>query len=172
MPVTFVHAKYRSRVLARSIARILRSSHLCSLATLTSSGRPHINTAFYCVDSRFRFFFISDTSSRHGRNLARTPQAAMTIFDSAQRWGAPLHGIQLFGTCRRVRQPALADHADRCYRSHFPAYARWCRTLNSTAVAELASSYFVFIPRTLTLFDERRFGEEIFLRVRIRRGDA
>jgi len=98
----------------RSLFRILRENVLCSMATVATGNRAHINTAYFCYSRALELFFLSDPGSLHCRNLAEHPSMAMTIFRSAQAWGNPDRGVQLFGTCREAKGPH-ARNAERLY---------------------------------------------------------
>src|SRR5205814_6810141 len=86
----------------RSIVRILRTNTLCSLATVTANRRAHINHVYFCYSGDFAFYFLSDPSSQHCRNLKTNASMAITVFGSAQKWGGADRGVQLFGRCREA----------------------------------------------------------------------
>src|SRR2546425_8327433 len=96
------------------------------MATLDPRNRPHINTAYFCYRGLddLEIFFLSDTKSRHCRNLSRNPSMAMTIFRTNQPWDAPGRGLQLFGTCSQT-EGQLAREAERANAKRFPSYVRW-----------------------------------------------
>src|SRR2546426_12332246 len=83
----------------KSVLRILRENALCSMATVARGDRAHINTAYFCYSPAVEVYFLSDASSTHCCNLEKNPSMAITIFRSAQVWGRPDRGLQLFGTC-------------------------------------------------------------------------
>src|SRR2546423_12733780 len=89
--------RFSSVQLERVARRLINGSPLCSLATVTPSGRAHINHMYFAWDDRFDLFWISDPDSIHSRNLVKNRSAAVTIYASNQVWGRPDRGIQLFG---------------------------------------------------------------------------
>jgi uncharacterized protein YhbP (UPF0306 family) len=136
--------------------RLMNASPLCSLATVSSGGRAHINHMYFAWTDRFEIIWISDPDSRHSRNLSANPSAAVTIYDSHQTWGKPDRGIQLFGTAR-IPAGRLAEEAQRVYGRRFRDY---------DADAEGLPVY-RFAARTVKLFDERELAPVMFVSARV-----
>src|SRR5438309_6451637 len=78
------------------MVRILKANRLCSIATVASGNRAHINTAFFAYSPSLGLSFLSDPDSLHSRHLSARPSVAMTVFDSRQSWDDPGRGLQLF----------------------------------------------------------------------------
>lgn len=149
-----------------SVLRILTRTKLCSIATVASGNRPHINTAFFAFSGDFELYFLSDPVSLHSRSLSRNPAMAMTVFDSSQEWEAPGRGVQLFGVCHRVRGEA-ERRAIQVYGSRFPAYVRWMKGMaevNEGQANRLRSyALFRFLPNRVKVLDEKEFGGAVFV---------
>lgn len=126
---------------------------LCSLATVSSGGRSHINHMYFAWSDRFDIFWISDPDSIHSRNLVRNSSAAITIYDSHQTWGRPDRGTQLFGTAGITKN----RDARRIYGARFRDY---------DAESDDLPTY-RFRARRVKLFDERLLapGTLVFARV-------
>src|SRR5438876_11723295 len=105
------------------MSRILKANRLCSIATVASGNRAHINTAFFAYSPSLELYFLSDPDSLHSRNLSARPSMAMTIFDSRQSWDDPGRGIQLFGTGRKTRGIEAA-RAERTFDEGVPSFVR------------------------------------------------
>jgi len=133
--------------------RLMNASSLCSLATVTRSGRAHINHMYFAWTDRYEVFWYSDEDSVHSRNLARNPSAAITIYDSHQVNGRPDRGVQLFGSAGI----ATGDEARRVYTRKF-------RGLDPSGYTA-----YRFRPRTVKLFDEPAFGPATFVTARVTR---
>jgi len=140
--------------------RLLNASTLCAVATVSGSGRAHVHTAYFAWTPEFDIVWLSEPSARHSRNLRANPSAAISVYDSSQTWGKSDRGIQLFGSGRELVDRA-AGEAEGVYAERFPALAR--RDL-------VAYRFYRFRPRRMKLFDERVFGEGIFVTATIRRG--
>lgn len=172
MSVRLVTSRYPVSRVLRSALRILRANRLCSIATVTAGNRAHIHTAYFCYSGDLEVFFLSDPDSQHCRNLARNSSAAITIFSTAQKWGGPDRGIQLFGSCQEARG-RQATKAARLYGKRFPAYSLAMRgQMREEKVRSLGlGSYrlFRFRPMELKILDESDFGDAVFVTAAVRR---
>lgn len=151
----------------RSLFAILESQRLCSIASVTPARKAHIHTAYFCYSEQLELYFLSHPDSTHCRNLVLNPSIAMTIFSSAQRWGSPDRGAQLFGACR----PATGSQARQAaglYGARFPAFTAWHAALRKD---DIGSTYrfYRFLPAQLKLLDEKNFGGGVFASARVRR---
>jgi hypothetical protein len=144
-----------------SVLGILGNNVLCSIATVSSGGRPHISTAYFCVSPALELYFLSHPRSLHCRNLAARPAAAIAVFSSSQGWGGHDRGLQLFGTCGLATGPR-ASEAERLYGARFPPFAAWRSGLSP---GEVASEYrfYRFVTRRLKLLDEETLGDALFV---------
>jgi len=140
--------------------RLLNASTLCAVATTSGSGRAHVHTAYFAWTSEFDIVWLSEPSARHSRNLLANPSAAIAVYDSNQTWGKSDRGVQLFGSGRELTGRA-AREAEDVYVERFPAFPR--RDLG-------AYRFYRVRPRRMKLFDERVFGEGVFVTATIRRG--
>ncbi|TMC53914.1 MAG: pyridoxamine 5'-phosphate oxidase family protein [Chloroflexi bacterium] len=145
----------RLEVVAR---RLMGTSPLCSLSTVSYGGRAHINHMYFAFTDRFEVVWISDPDSIHSRNLVRNRSAAVTVYDSHQTWGKPDRGIQLFGTAG-VTSGRVADAAHRVYGRRFRDY---------DSEAEGLPAY-RFKARTVKLFDERTLAPITLVSARVTR---
>jgi len=154
----------------RSVFAILESNVLCSIATVTPEGHPHINSAYFGYSDDLELYFLSHPGSLHCRNLSRNASMAMTVFNSAQRWTEPGQGLQLFGTGARADGRAAED-AERIYGRRFPAYASWKAAL---AADDLSREYrfYRFDVGTVRILDEKNLGDAVWVRVSVRRGES
>jgi len=151
----------------RSFSRILVDSVLCSIATVSPHGRAHINTAYFSFTRNFDLYFLSHPASAHCRNLAANPSMAMAVFSSQQSWGGPDRGLQLFGSCHQARG-AQAKRAARSYGGRFRKYETWKSRPKADDPTREYRLY-RFVPKHVKVFDEKAFGEAVFVRVRIER---
>src|SRR4051812_42116476 len=95
---------FPSARLIKTLSRIIKSTQLCSMATTNADGTAHINTAFFCYDQNLNIYFVSDWHTKHCRNFVERPKTALTIFDSHQRWGTALRGMQFFGKASKAKE--------------------------------------------------------------------
>jgi len=137
--------------------QLLEASTLCAIATVTRSGRAHVNTAYFAWSRAFEIVWLSEPGATHSRNLRANPSTAIAVYDSGQTWGKPDRGIQLFGTAREVAGED-AEQAEALYTRRFPAYAK-------TDLG--AYRFYRFTPRRLKLFDEPALGTATFVTARV-----
>jgi uncharacterized protein YhbP (UPF0306 family) len=160
-----VRRSYADPRVQKSMFRILRENVLCSISTVAPGNRAHINTAYFCYSPDLELYFLSEVDSVHCRNLERNASMAMTIFRSAQVWGLPSRGIQLFGRAHPAKG-VHAETAERLYGRRFPAYLRYTRSTRAKdrgMGAQLRSyRFYRFVPRTVKILDEAEFGGGVF----------
>jgi uncharacterized protein YhbP (UPF0306 family) len=151
----------KRRVAATRIAttarELLDASTLCTIATVTSSGRAHINTAYFAWSSDLEIVWLSEPRATHSRNLRANSSAAIAVYDSRQTWGEPDRGIQLFGSAHET-EGEQADKAQTLYAKRFPRFAD---------IDLSAYRFYRFRPRRLKLFDERTLGRATFVTARV-----
>lgn len=145
----------------RTMARILKKTELCAMATVAGNGRAHVNTAYFTHSNALELYFLSHPTSRHCRNLEANPTMAIAVFDSAQTWGELDRGLQLFGTCREARGVA-ARTAERTYGRRFKPYAGWKAEIDDTDAA-WEYRFYRFVAKRVKVFDEREFGGAVFV---------
>ncbi len=136
----------------RSIAeQLLEASTLCSISTVSASGRAYVNTAYFAWAPDLRIVWLSEPRAQHSRNLRANSSAAIAVYDSNQTWGKPDRGIQLFGSVR-------LGEDDSVYAARFRDYEGF----DAYRVYEL-------VPGRMKLFDERALGAATFVIARVGR---
>jgi uncharacterized protein YhbP (UPF0306 family) len=158
----------QAELLRASIFRILSNNMLCSIATVTPEGRPHINTAYFSYSDALELIFLSHPDSMHCRNLSGDSSIAMAVFSSAQQWIDPGQGIQLFGTCEQT-SGSFVDKAERSYAKRFDAYTSWKEKLKGDDLAR-QYRFYLFLVTGVKILDERAFGDAVFVRASVQRG--
>jgi general stress protein 26 len=148
--------RYSSDRLEKVAQRLMNAAPLCSLATASAGGKPHINHMYFAWGGTFNVFWISDADSIHSRNLVRNHAAAVTVYDSHQTWGKPDRGMQLFGTAGVVTGRA-AGEAATAYSARFKDFDPDGSDL----------PYYRFRPRTVKLFDERSLDPGTLVTARV-----
>ena len=146
----------RLAVIAR---RLLDESKLCAIATVSSRGRAHINTAYFAWGTRYEIVWLSAPDATHSRNVRATGSAAVAVFRSTQTWGGSDRGIQVFGRARELRGRVSLE-AERLYAKRFRAYE-----------GDLpAFRFYRLATRRMKLFDERVLGGGTFVTVSVQHG--
>jgi len=159
MPIERSSKHPPSSRLAAIARRLLDESKLCAIATVSSGGRAHINTAYFAWGTRYEIVWLSAPDATHSRNVRATGSAAVAVFRSTQTWGGSDRGIQVFGPARELRGP-LSLEAERLYAKRFRAYE-----------GDLpAFRFYRLATRRMKLFDERALGGGTFVTVSVQRG--
>jgi len=157
MPIERSRRPIAAARITAAARRLLDASTLCAIATVSSAGRAHVNTAYFAWSPELDLVWLSDPHARHSRNVQANSNVAIAVYDSNQIWGKPDRGIQLFGSARELPQKA-AREAERIYAERFPEYRQ--------ADFDLYRLY-RFRPLRLKLFDERGLGGGVFVSARV-----
>ncbi|MEP7357525.1 MAG: pyridoxamine 5'-phosphate oxidase family protein [Anaerolineales bacterium] len=140
------------------LAALLAEQSTLTLATLDPTSQPMAASLFFAADPQLNLIWTSSVNSRHSRNLAREPRAAVTVHAVTWSW-RDIAGAQLEGEAHEVSPGADWQAALELYLGKFP-FAKDFQ-------AELArSSFYRFAPRWARLIDNGQgFGhkEEISL---------
>ncbi len=147
------------RKMSSSLRSLLDASFLFALATVTPSGKAHVNTAYFAWAPDFGIVWMSAREARHSRNLRANPSAAVAVFDSNQVWGNPDRGVQVFGDAAEVKDME-EESAERIYRMRFG---------NSDSTDVLPYQLYVLKPQKAKLFDEEALGPGVFVTARVGR---
>lgn len=161
----FCHPQYPDSLIRESIHTILESNTLLSMAT-TSGGKPYIYTAYYCFNEKLHIYTLSDPGAYHSQNIANERQVAVAIYDSAQPWGSQKRGLQLFGVCEQLHGLGQTE-ALRLYIKRFTGLAKLVSTPQELVRGAIKSRFFRFCPNRIRIFDEPRFGNEIWVTVEL-----
>ncbi|MCB0754296.1 MAG: pyridoxamine 5'-phosphate oxidase family protein [Flavobacteriales bacterium] len=166
--VVFEPNEHEHSELIRSITEILESTQLWSMATVSPSGTPHINTAYFSYDENFRFYFITSPHTQHGKFIEANPEVAVSIFSTDHPWQeVPFRGIQLWGKARNLHVLASPTDARASYCNRFPKAADWIGPEKQESRSDVHDRFFDLEPTRLKLFDEKLFGQHTLIELKI-----
>jgi uncharacterized protein YhbP (UPF0306 family) len=95
--------------------KFIRKHHVLTLATVNGEGMPYVANCFYAYDAkRNMLVFTSDTTTRHGAEMAANGRVAISIVLETRVVGR-VQGLQIVGTAERGD-----DEARRSYIKRFP----------------------------------------------------
>jgi nitroimidazol reductase NimA-like FMN-containing flavoprotein (pyridoxamine 5'-phosphate oxidase superfamily) len=63
-------------------AAVFAANRYMTLATADEEGRPWVSPVWYAREGYGELYWVSSPETRHSRNLAARPQAAIVVFDS------------------------------------------------------------------------------------------
>ncbi|TAK46622.1 MAG: pyridoxamine 5'-phosphate oxidase [Xanthobacteraceae bacterium] len=140
------------------IRSFLSAHHVLSLATQGPDG-PHASSLFYACDG-FSLLWVSDTETRHSRELERDPQVAATIAPDCSDFAA-VRGLQIAGHARRV----VGDDATRRHltmlEARFPFLKKLSLVPDKLRQAYARTAVYRLDPSKITLIDNSRgFGHK------------
>ena len=161
-------ASYSRNELRPLVQGILDEVPLCTMSTVNRDGTAHVNTAFFCTDSEWRVFFVSDDKTKHSQNIDERSSMAVAVCRSDQDWDDWKIGVQLFGTCKMARG-GDAELGARLYKKRFPAYAMWLQELGRDVEDSGLPRFFIFVPESVKLLHEKVLGEETFVTISLSR---
>ncbi len=75
----------------------LSATNFCTIATIDPKG-AWSNPVYFACDKNYNFYFISQISSRHMKNIKNNPRVSMSIFSTSQT--KDIVGIQIEGAAR------------------------------------------------------------------------
>ncbi len=163
MGIKILNRDWSDKRVRKCIYRILQSSNLCSMSTVTKANRAHINVAYfaYTKKGRLEIFYISYPDSLHSKNLLSNPSMGMAIYGSHQEWGGHDRGMQLIGSCEEAKGATLRK-AESIYGTRFPRYSSWKKQFTEEKGGFQLRSY-RFIPTVAKFLDEseKEYGDAL-----------
>ena len=157
--------------IGHSVEAIASGTQVLSLATADVDGTPHANMAFFALGPEFDLFFVSEPSTRHGRNTEIRPAASAAIWLPPPEFGEGLRGMQLAGECG-IAYGEDAQAAFEAYQGRYPGFGTDPAVRRSFLDGTAAASLYRFRVERLRLVDEPRLGRRNYLELTVRRRPA
>ncbi|MDR1294961.1 MAG: pyridoxamine 5'-phosphate oxidase family protein [Bifidobacteriaceae bacterium] len=148
--------EHTEQELCASFDRVTGLSQLCTLATVSPQNAGWANVAFFARTGDWDFLLWSNPDTTHAANAAANPAAALTITDSAIKFGGTLTGLQATGSLKLVKGLA-AGRAFTSYVARFTTMLKQMPTYSNLESAA-AARFFLFKTATLKLLDEAAYG--------------
>ena len=149
--------KKESKKISDSIKNILNKNHLLTLST-SRNNEPYTNTAFYTFDRNMNLYIWSEEGTAHSENLKKNKKVAVNIFDSRQRWGSLLRGLQATGIAKQVDNKELIK-AGILYIRRFPASMKLVKNPKRFHDKIFESKIYKIQLKNIKVFDEKIFGK-------------
>jgi uncharacterized protein YhbP (UPF0306 family) len=138
------------------VAALLREQTTFSLATTGEDGEPCVAPLFYMVGEELSLYWLSSPSSRHSRNLLKTPRAAAAVYGSAASW-QEIRGVQMRGAVSIITEPMRRAALVKAYCKRFQL-----GTIFRLAIRQ--SALYLFQPDFFRIIDNARgFGSNVEL---------
>ena len=95
--------------------KFIKKHHVLTLATVNGEGEPYVANCFYAYDAKRNvLIFTSDTTTRHGAEMAANACVAISIVLETRIVGR-VQGVQIVGKAERGD-----DDARKSYIKRFP----------------------------------------------------
>lgn len=136
------------------IDEALKSTNFCSIATVDKKG-VWSNPVFFAWDKNYKFYFISQMSSRHMQNIKSNPAVAVSIYKTEQK--DDIVGIQLEGKAKILSR----NDKDEIKIAYDTYYGR--AGFGPDMQEYLNNSSWIYVkitPENIYYFDTRFFREE------------
>ena len=150
--------KNEKELIIKSIKKLLNKNKLLTLSTLNNK-QPYSNTAFYIFDNEFNLYIWTDISTLHCKNINKNNKVAINIFDSTQKWGNSLQGIQGLGTAS-ISNGGEMIKAGLMYIKRYPKVLTLIK--NPKQFSNKDSKIFKISLDKIKIFDEKTFEKEGF----------
>jgi hypothetical protein len=150
----------RGRRIALTPAEIdlfLRGQRICRIATLTSSGAPHVSPLWYVWDGSALWLY-SIVRSQRWTDLLRDPRAAVVV-DGGDDFG-DLHGVELRGSFEPVgeaprtgeQELAELDVPERLFA------AKYIANPDGSMYHDGRHAWLRLVPEKVASWDHRKLG--------------
>jgi uncharacterized protein YhbP (UPF0306 family) len=143
-----------------SIQAIYDGVSLCSVAVVEAQS-PWIATMYFAPVHLSKLIVLTPPATRHAQAW-HDAGAAVAIYASDQPFEERKHGLQALASVRELAPSECASALD-AYRRRFPGTSTWLRSVDD--LQSIESRFFVLQISEAKLFDERRFGVEVWLTI-------
>lgn len=155
----------------KSMNGIFEQTKLLSMATIREVDgeiKSWINNAFFAYTDDLKLYVLTGPESVHGKNLQQNQSVAVTVIDTTQQPGGKRQGMQLVGKGWRItdeneESAALKKWFDRMMGgADFEGFEKKYRTIFESKMHVLVIDY-------VKIFDEKTFGEEVWIEAKVLR---
>lgn len=143
----------------KSLYEYLRSQKMMSVATV--SQKPFICNVYYGMDENFNFYFMSETTTYHAKNIAKNSKVAISIADTHQLVTDKKIGVQITGTASQVRDEKEIIKALKLWNSNNPGFEKIIN-LENMKNKKIKGKVYKIKPSFIKFFNELLFGPEGF----------
>jgi uncharacterized protein YhbP (UPF0306 family) len=142
-----------------SIVAIMYDVALAAVTAL-SDGELWIAPVYFAAATSTRLYVLTSPTTRHALAWREDQPVAIAVYDSTQPFEMPKRGLQLTALPRRVAEHDSAD-AIETYGSRFPSMRSWLSRPED--FDRLESRFYEMTVTAAKVFDEPRFGTEVWL---------
>jgi uncharacterized protein YhbP (UPF0306 family) len=140
---------------------LLRAQSTAALAVMVDN-RPWLCTVYFAA-AWPDLYVTSQPSTAHVGALASVPTAAMAIWRRPERWGDPIAGVQLAGTCAEVEDGDVAAAGLRALHGRFPGMDAVLTSVSDVYGSARKTAMLRFAVDAGVVVDEARLGRRNFV---------
>ena len=153
----------KNKKILDSIGKILNKNKLLTLST-SRGDQPYSSTAYYVFDNNFNLYIWSEGGTTHERNISKNNKVAVNIFNSSQKWGSLLQGIQATGIATKISNKELV-RVGTLYVKRFPASLKIVKNVKGFHNKVFSSRLYKIKLDKIKVFDEKSFGKGGFKKI-------
>ena len=154
------------KLVLNSLKEILEENKLLTLSTVYNN-QPHSNAAYYAFDKSFNLYIWSEKDTAHSKNILKNKKVAVNIFDSEQKWGSLLQGVQAMGIANSVNAKELIK-AGFLYLKRFPQSLKMVKNPKGFHHKIFESQFYKIKLNKIKVFDEKIFGKGEFKKISLK----
>lgn len=141
------------------IRECLDSTVIAVLAT-AEKDRAWATPIYFIYDDKFNFYFMSDSGTRHIKDIQKNPNVSLAIFMHSNSAMGFKVGVQIEGTASKVPEEHVEDvYMQRSMR--LTGTKTWSRESRGGHLIEQTGGIFIKImPTSMNYLDKRYYGGE------------
>jgi len=157
MKIIFSSEKDKEKIL-KSIFKILENNKLLTLSTV-NKNQSWCNTAYYVFDKKFNLYIWTGEKTIHSKNIKENNKVSINIFNSEQKWGSFLQGIQAKGNAFKVNNKELIK-SGLMYIKRYPKVIKFVKNPVDFHSKLFESRMYKIGLNKIKVFDEKIFGKD------------
>ena len=123
-------------------------------------------TAFYVFDDDFNIYMWTGPETLHAKNIKNNEKVAVSIFNSAQKWGSLLKGVQIIGRAKMIGEEELKK-AGKLYIKRFVKSRKYAKNPMDFHNKKFESRFYKIQPSEIKVLDEKTFGKEEYKAIKL-----
>lgn len=135
--------------LENAIVSYLDDHRHMDLATVGEDGSPYASTVSY-VNRGLTIFFMTDPSSRKGRNIAFCPKVALAISEDYLDWDE-IRGVQVTGEVEWITDAEELQQVQQMFVGKFPQMRRYLQECYGVTIDVVP--FLRVVPRSINYLD-------------------
>lgn len=133
-----------------------------AFAVAAQDGSIRSWTAYVAL-SNSTLYFTSQANTQHAEALNKVGSCSLALWRRPTEWGEPLYGLQLYGRCVEISDPAEATLGIAALHRRFPGTVAALPDENAVIGNDRKTCLFAVSPTSGKIIDEAQFGPRNFV---------